>query len=82
MVVELPATMSVSKVFHLLKGASARGLFKRKTIFYSRYPRKASLASREILSVSLFLVENFDVVRSRYVLQEENIYMIIDIFIS
>ena len=38
-VVGLPPTMSVSQALHLLKGASARELFKRKPIFRRRYPR-------------------------------------------
>ena len=37
MVVELPMTMSVSQAFHLLKGASARELFKQKPNFRQRY---------------------------------------------
>ena len=37
--VTLPLTMSVSKAFHLLKGASAHELFKRKPNFRKRYPR-------------------------------------------
>ena len=37
MVVELPTTMSVSQAFHLLKGASARELFKQKPNFRQRY---------------------------------------------
>ena len=38
-VVEIPPTMSVSKVLQLLKGASARELFKRRTYFRCRYPK-------------------------------------------
>ena len=38
-VVEIPSTMSVSQALHLLKGASSRELFKRKTVFRRRYPR-------------------------------------------
>ena len=38
-VVELPSTMSISKAFHLLKGASAHEIFKRKPTFRHRYPR-------------------------------------------
>ena len=38
-VVEVPSTMSVSQAFHLLKGASARELFKQKPAFRRRYPR-------------------------------------------
>ena len=38
-VVEIPPTMSVSKALQLLKGASARELFKRRTYFRCRYPR-------------------------------------------
>ena len=37
--VSLPPTMSVSKAFHLLKGASAYELFKKKPNFRRRYPR-------------------------------------------
>jgi len=37
--VSLPPTMSVSKAFHLLKGASAHELFKKKPNFRRRYPR-------------------------------------------
>jgi len=37
MVVELPTTMSISKAFHMLKGASARELFKQKPNFRQRY---------------------------------------------
>ena len=37
MIVEIPPTMSVSKAFHLLKGASSYELFKRKPIFRLRY---------------------------------------------
>ena len=39
LVVEIPSTMSVSKALQLLKGASARELFKRRTYFRNRYPR-------------------------------------------
>ena len=39
LVVEIPPTMSVSKAFHLLKGASSHELFKRKPNFRRRYPR-------------------------------------------
>jgi len=39
MVVELPTTMSVSQAFHLLKGASARELFKQKPHFRQRYSK-------------------------------------------
>jgi len=39
MVMELPATMSISKAFHLLKGASARELFKQKPNFRRRYSK-------------------------------------------
>ena len=38
-VVGLPPTMSVSKAFQLLKGASARELFRRKENFRKRYPK-------------------------------------------
>ena len=38
-VVGIPPTMSVSKAFHLLKGASSRELFKQKPNFRKRYPR-------------------------------------------
>jgi len=38
-VVVIPPTMSVSKALQLLKGASARELFKRRTYFKRRYPR-------------------------------------------
>jgi putative transposase len=38
-VVEIPSTMSVSQALHLLKGASARELFKQKPSFRRRYPR-------------------------------------------
>ena len=38
-VVEIPSTMSVSQALHLLKGASARELFKRKPAFRRRYSR-------------------------------------------
>ena len=37
--VGIPPTMSVSKALHLLKGASAHELFKRKPNFRKRYPR-------------------------------------------
>jgi len=36
--VGIPPTMSVSKALHLLKGASAHELFKRKPNFRKRYP--------------------------------------------
>ena len=39
LVVGIPPTMSVSKALQLLKGASARELFKRRTYFRCRYPR-------------------------------------------
>jgi putative transposase len=39
MVVELPTTMSISQAFHLLKGASARELFKQIPLFRARYSR-------------------------------------------
>jgi len=35
----IPPTMSVSKAFQILKGASSRELFKRKPNFRSRYPK-------------------------------------------
>jgi putative transposase len=38
-VVEMPPTMSVSRAFHLLKGASSRELFKQNPKFRLRYPR-------------------------------------------
>ena len=38
-VVDIPPTMSVSQALHLLKGASARELFKSKPQFRLRYPR-------------------------------------------
>ena len=38
-IVSIPSTMSVSKALHLLKGASANELFKRKPQFRKRYPR-------------------------------------------
>ena len=38
-VVEIPPTMSVSRAFQLLKGASSHELFKRKPNFRRRYPR-------------------------------------------
>ena len=37
--VGIPPTMSVSKALHLLKGASAHELFKRKPNFRKRYPK-------------------------------------------
>ena len=37
-VVSIPPTMSISKAFHLLKGASAHELFKQKPDFRKRYP--------------------------------------------
>ena len=39
MVASIPSTMSVSKAFHLLKGASAHALFQEKPNFRKRYPR-------------------------------------------
>ena len=36
-IVQLPTTMSVSQAFHVLKGASARELFKQKPNFRKRY---------------------------------------------
>jgi len=39
MVAEIPPTMSVSQALHLLKGASARELFKQKPNFRKRYPK-------------------------------------------
>ena len=39
MVASIPSTMSISKAFHLLKGASAHALFKEKPNFRKRYPR-------------------------------------------
>ena len=44
-VVQIPSTMSVSKAFHLLKGASSRELFKQKPNFSKRYPRGYFLES-------------------------------------
>jgi putative transposase len=38
-VVGIPPTMSVSKALQLLKGTSARELFKRRTYFRCRYPK-------------------------------------------
>jgi putative transposase len=37
-VVGIPPTMSVSKALQLLKGASSREIFKRRTYFRCRYP--------------------------------------------
>ena len=37
-IVSIPPTMSVSKALHLLKGASANELFKRKPQFRKRHP--------------------------------------------
>ncbi|MEA3421461.1 MAG: IS200/IS605 family transposase [Acidobacteriota bacterium] len=39
MVAGIPSTMSVSQALHLLKGASARELFKQKPNFRKRYPK-------------------------------------------
>jgi putative transposase len=39
LIASLPPTMSVSKSLHLLKGASAYEIFKRKPQFRKRYPR-------------------------------------------
>ena len=39
MVAGIPPTMSVSQALHLLKGASARELFKQKPNFRKRYPK-------------------------------------------
>ena len=39
LVVSLPPTMSVSNAVHLLKGASAHEIFKKKPDFRKRYPR-------------------------------------------
>ena len=39
MVVELPVTMSISQALHLLKGASAHELFKRRPTFRRRYSK-------------------------------------------
>jgi putative transposase len=39
MVASIPPTMSISKAFHLLKGASAHALFKEKPNFRKRYPK-------------------------------------------
>ena len=39
MVAGIPPTMSVSQALHLLKGASARELFKQKPNFRRRYPK-------------------------------------------
>ena len=36
-IVEIPPTMSISRAFHLLKGASSHELFKRKPNFRRRY---------------------------------------------
>ena len=38
-VVGIPTTMSISKAFHLLKGASSRELFKQKPTFRRRYSK-------------------------------------------
>ena len=38
-VVTIPTTMSISQVFHLLKGAGSRELFKRKPSFRHRYTK-------------------------------------------
>ena len=38
-VVAIPPTMSVSRAFHLLKGASSHELFKRNPNFRKRYQR-------------------------------------------
>jgi len=40
MVVELPTTMSASQAFHLLRGVSARKLFKQKPNFRQRFPQE------------------------------------------
>ncbi|MDI6902711.1 MAG: IS200/IS605 family transposase [Methanocellales archaeon] len=38
-IVEIPTTMSISKAFNLLKGASAYELFRRKPDYRLRYPK-------------------------------------------
>jgi putative transposase len=38
-VVGIPSTMSISQAFHLLKGASAHEILKRKPNFRHRYPK-------------------------------------------
>jgi len=38
-VIAIPTTMSISQVFHLLKGASSHELFKRKPTFRRRYAK-------------------------------------------
>ncbi len=39
LIVEIPPTMSISRAFQLLKGASAYELFRRQPKFRLRYPR-------------------------------------------
>ena len=39
MVVLIPSTMSISKAFYFLKGASSYALFKEKPKFRKRYPK-------------------------------------------
>lgn len=39
LVVSIPPTMSISKAFHILKGATSRELFRREPKFRLRYPR-------------------------------------------
>jgi len=44
-VVCIPPTMSVSQALQLLKGASARELFKRRTYFQMQIPKRSFLES-------------------------------------
>ncbi|MFO8132867.1 MAG: IS200/IS605 family transposase, partial [Thermoplasmatota archaeon] len=39
LIVDIPPTMSISRAFQLLKGASAYELFRRQPKFRLRYPR-------------------------------------------
>ena len=44
-IVSIPSTLSVSKVFNLLKGASSHELFERQPKFRLRYPREEPWSS-------------------------------------
>ena len=61
--VGIPPTMSVSKALHLLKGASAHELFKRKPNFRKRYPKghfwSPGKFYRSVGNVSFDVIQNY-----------------------
>jgi putative transposase len=62
-IVSIPSTLSVSKAFNLLKGASSHELFERQPKFRLRYPRGEPWSSgkfyRSVGDVDIKTVRNY-----------------------